>query len=278
MDKGIITIATKHSLYGRFAYNLAVSVRAVAPTIPISVIADEAGLSHLSELQRSVFHSIITPDAHDYNTGGKCTPLTLKYHLPKYSPYRFTIFMDADTIVTPMASLMQTFNSLAPYEFTIANRGQQDPHKGVSEWVGGKMLDVPYWYDISSEFIYFKLGDVSRSVFDSALDHYLNNSIPMKAFAGDKPDEPFLMLGMIANGVKPHKAPYKPSYWYAAEKYANAMDVKRGYLMFSLGGKVIPKQQQKIYDELCRNAAYKSGMMTMTVTHKMNQMSERKYI
>jgi hypothetical protein len=78
--------------------------------------------------------------------------------------------------------------------------------------------------------------------------------------------------------VKPHKAPFKPSYWYAAEKYANVMDVKRGYLMFSLGGKVIPKQQQKIYDELCRNAAYKSGMMTMTVTHKMNQMSERKYI
>lgn len=34
------------------------------------------------------------------------------------------------------------------------------------------------------------------------------------------------------------------------------MDVKRGYLMMSLGGKFIPRQQQLIYDEICRNVSY----------------------
>ena len=45
MKKGIVTIATRHPLYGRFAYNLAVSLRAVAPHIPITIIADPVGIS-----------------------------------------------------------------------------------------------------------------------------------------------------------------------------------------------------------------------------------------
>ena len=100
----------------------------------------------------------------------------------------------------------------------------------------------------------------------------------MKSFAGDKPDEPYLMMGMIEQGVKPHKSPYKPSYWYAAEKFANAMQVKKGYLMFSLGGKIIPPLQKKIYDELCKNATYKCGLNTFSVSHKMSQLKERTVI
>jgi len=276
--KGIITIATKHALYGRYAYNLAVSVKASAPGIPISIIADSIGISHLNASQLSIFDQIITPDHDDYHNGSKCTPLTLKYHLPKYSPYQFTIFMDADTILTPMGNVNQVFNNLQPHEFTIANRGVQKPDKGVSQWIDSSILSVPYWYDISSEFIYWKQGSKSTAIFESALKHYRENKIPMKTFAGDKPDEPYLMMGMIDNNVKPHKAPFKPSYWYAAEKFANAMEVKRGYLMFSLGGKLIPPQQKKIYDELCKNATYKCGLQTLTVSQKMNQLQERKVI
>jgi len=276
--KGIITIATKHSLYGRYAYNLAVSIKANAPDIPVSIIADEIGISHLSTMQRSVFDQIITPENDHYNSTGKCTPLKLKYYLHHYTPYLFTIFMDADTIVTPMHSLSQMFNSLQQHDFTIANRGEQKPEKGVSQWIDSSSLRVPYWYDLSSEFIYWKTGDKSKAIFESSLSHYTNTNLPIKSFAGDKPDEPFLMMGMITEGAKPHKSPFKPSYWYAAEKFANAMDVKRGFLMFSLGGKMIPKQQKLIYDELCKNASYKTGLQTLSVSHKMSQLQERKVI
>ena len=276
--KGILTIATKHALYGRYAYNLAVSVKANAPEIPISIIADSVGISHLNASQLSIFDNIITPDPDDYYKGDKCTPLTLKYHLHKYTPYIFTIFMDADTILTPMGNVGQVFISLQSYDFTIANRGEQKPDKGVSQWIDTTILSVPYWYDISSEFIYFKQGDVSKGIFESALKHYKEDKIPMKSFAGDKPDEPYLMMGMIEQGVKPHRSPYKPSYWYAAEKFANAMQVKKGYLMFSLGGKIIPPLQKKIYDELCKNATYKCGLNTFSVSHKMSQLKERTVI
>ncbi len=275
---GIITIATKHSLYGRYAYNLAVSVRATNPTIPISIIADEIGISHLNESQRAIFDKIIEPTLCDYSNGEKVTPLTLKYHLYKYSPYEHTIFMDADTILTPTANLSQVFDGLSEYDFTIANRGEQSPQDGVSQWVMGKYLDVPYWYDISSEFISFKKTAIAKNVFKSALKHYKSGALPTKAFAGDKPDEPFLMLGMIDNGVKPHKVPFKPSFWYAAEKHVGAVKIKTEYLMFSLGGKLIPRAQRLIYDDICKNASYRSGLATMSIHQKMNTMNERKVI
>jgi hypothetical protein len=279
MTKGIITIATKHPLYGVYAYNLAVSLRAMDAVMPISIIADQVGLSMLDDYQKTVFDRIITPDLCDYYDGEKCTPLTLKYHLHKYSPYECTIFADADTIFSPMANIHGVFSSLQGIPFTIASRGEQEPNKGVSEWVESGVIDAPYWYDISSEFIYFEKSDIACAVFDNALRHYKAGDLRTKVFAGDKPDEPFIMLGMIEAGVRPHQAVYKPSYWYASEKgFKNAMDVKRGYLMMSLGGKFIPRQQQLIYDEICRNVSYLTGRKTMKVSHKMNKIAERKVI
>jgi hypothetical protein len=276
--KGIVTIATKHALYGRYAYNLAVSLRAIAPQISISIIGDNVGLSHLTDTQKCLFDKIITPELNDYHKGDKCTPLTLKYHLHKYSPYDQTIFMDADTILSPMADVEALFTSLEGIEFTIANRGEQKPEKGVSQWIDSSNVEVPYWYDLSSEFIYFEKSKKANDVFLSALKHYKNDSIPVKSFAGDKPDEPYLMMGMITHGVKPHKTPFKPSYWLPAEKFKSLMDIKRSFTMFSLGGKLIPRAQMNYYNELCKNASYKSGLQTMSIHPKMNTMQERKVI
>lgn len=279
MKKGVITIATKHPLYGRYAYNLAVSVRAIAPEIPITVIADSIGLSHLDDMQLTVFDRIITPDAEDYNMHGKCVPLVLKYHLHKYSPYECTMFCDADTIFSPMANLHHAFSQLSGNLFTIANRGECDPAKGQSEWVNEGIIDCPYWYDLSSEFIYFEKSDIAKAVFDGALKHYKEGALQTKMFAGDKPDEPFLMLGMIEQGIKPHRSPFKPAWWYWQEKrHINAMDFKRQYLLLSMGGKMMTNNEKNIYNEILKNIAYTTGYRTMTVNHKWKELPERQHI
>jgi hypothetical protein len=279
MSIGVITIATKHAMYGRYAYNLAVSLRAISPTIPITIIADDVGLSHLDDYKRTVFDKIVTPELCDYHNGAKCTPLTLKYHLYKYSPYEHTIYVDADTIFTPMKKAEELFRSLKGIPFTIANRGEQDPSKGVSEWVELGVLDVPYWYDLSSEFIYFEKNVQAQSVFEHALRFYKEGDLQTKIFAGDKPDEPFLMMGMIHCGIRPHQAPYKSSYWQWAEKgYKNAMQIKQEYYLFSMGGKFIPRPMQNVYNELCKNVQYITGLQTFTVNHKKSVMPERAVI
>lgn len=279
LKEGIITIACKHALYGRYAYNMAVSVRAIAPEMPIAVITDSVGLSHLDDMQRTVFDEIIYADADDFNTGGKCTPLTLKFHLYKYSPFEFTIFVDADTIFSPMADLRSMFVQLASTKFTIANRGQCNPAKGQSEWVEQDVIDAPYWYDLSSEFIYFEKCSISERIFDGALKHYHAGELQTKMFAGDKPDEPFLMMGMIEQGQHPHQSPFKPAWWYWQEKkHISAMELKRKYLLLSMGGKMQTRNEKNIYNEICKNIQYITGYRTMTVGHKMGTIPERQHI
>lgn len=56
------------------------------------------------------------------------------------------------------------------------------------------------------------------------------------------------------------------------------MAIKKGWMAFSVGGKVIPQQQQQVYDELLKNASFRMNMPSMKIAQKMNQLSERKVI
>ena len=275
----VITIAVKHNLYGRFALNLAISLRAIAPDIEMTVITDDVGLSHLDDMQMTAFTNIVQAKPEHYIQDGRKYPLRLKYHVNEYATAKEALFVDADTIFSPMANLHQVFDELKGCGFTIANRGKCDPSQGVSEWVESGRVNSPYWYDVSSEFMYFEKCKLSDNVFKFAREAYDMNQIPVKMFAGDKPDEPFIMAGMVKAGVHPHQSPYLPSYWYHQEgKYRNVMDIKRNFILFSLGGKLIPTPQKRIYDEFCKNVAYMTGYRTMGVSHKERELPERKAI
>ena len=45
--RGVLTMALKHPLYGRYAYNLAMSIKSANFKTQVAVIADEAALAHL---------------------------------------------------------------------------------------------------------------------------------------------------------------------------------------------------------------------------------------
>ena len=60
--RGIVTMALKHPLYGRYAYNLALSAKSADVNIQVAVIADEAALAHLHPGQRMIFDYIIEPE------------------------------------------------------------------------------------------------------------------------------------------------------------------------------------------------------------------------
>lgn len=282
--RGIITIALKHSLYGRYAYNLALSIKANNPSIPVCVIADERGIAHLHEGQRLIFDQIIEPSKEQCYRDDKQLPLLCKFYLNELTPFDETLFVDADMIFSQMADMNSFWTDMTNVRWTMANRGINDPDKGISEWVNPEMLrqsygDVKQWFDLSSEWIYWKRCTLSDRIFVSARKHYDDGKLTTRSFAGDKPDEPFFNLALIEADHKPHALPYQPTYWQPAmKKPLTSIEIKRKYLAFSVGGKMIPRQQQLIYDEFAKNASYKMNMPTFKVTHKMNQLPERTII
>jgi hypothetical protein len=274
--RGIVTIAMKHPLYGKYAYNLALSIKSADMNQQVAVIADEEGLRHLHPGQRMIFDYIIPPAVEK--------PLVNKFHLINLSPFEETLFVDADMIFSPMAKFEEFWNSMKDIDWTMANRGKDDIVKGISEWTTKEDIaeaygEVEQWYDLSSEWIYFKKNDLSYSIFANAEMYYEDNKLKVRQFAGDRPDEPYFNLSLISVNHKPHQAPYQPTYWQPAMKgFPGVMGIKKGWMAFSVGGKSIPQQQMQVYDELAKNASFRMNMPSMKIAQKINQLSERKLI
>jgi hypothetical protein len=274
--RGILTIAMKHTLYGRYAYNLALSAKSADMNVQVAVIADEEALRHLHPGQRMIFDYIIEPKSEK--------PLVNKFHVCELSPFQETLFVDADMIFSPMADFNEFFRSMTTIDWTMANRGKDDIVKGISEWTTKEDIaeaygEVEQWYDLSSEWIYFKKNDLSYSIFANAEMYYEDNKLKVREFAGDRPDEPYFNLSLISVDHKPHQAPYQPTYWQPAMKgFPGVMGIKKGWMAFSVGGKSIPQQQMQVYDELAKNASFRMNMPSMKIAQKINQLSERKLI
>ena len=274
--RGIVTIAMKHPLYGRYAYNLALSAKSADMNVQVAVIADEEGLRHLHPGQRMIFDHIIEPAVEK--------PLVNKFHLINLSPFEETLFVDADMIFSPMANFEEYWNSMKDVQWTMANRGKDDLVKGISEWTTREDIaeaygEVEQWYDLSSEWIYFKKNDLSYTIFVNAEMYYDDNKLKVREFAGDRPDEPYFNLALNSIPHEPHQAPYQPTYWQPAMKgFPGAMAIKKGWMAFSVGGKLIPQQQMQVYDELAKNASFRMNMPSMKIAQKFNQLSERKVI
>jgi hypothetical protein len=274
--RGIVTIAMKHPLYGRYAYNLALSAKSADMNVQVAVIADEEALRHLHQGQRMIFDYIIPPAVEK--------PLVNKFHICELSPFDETLFVDADMIFSPMADFNEFWRSMTTVEWTMANRGKDDIVKGISEWTTKEDIaeaygEVEQWYDLSSEWIYFKKNDLSYSIFANAEMYYEDNKLKVREFAGDRPDEPYFNLSLISVNHKPHQAPYQPTYWQPAMKgFPGVMGIKKGWMAFSVGGKSIPQQQMQVYDELAKNASFRMNMPSMKIAQKINQLSERKLI
>ena len=278
--RGIVTMALKHPLYGKYAYNLALSIKSADMRQQVAVIADEEGLRHLHPGQRMIFDYIISPAVDK--------PLVNKFHLINLSPFDETLFVDADMIFSPLANFEEYWNSMKEVQWTMANRGKDDLVKGISEWTTKEDLQEAYgltpiltwqWYDLSSEWIYFKKNELSYAIFANAERYYDQNHLKVREFAGDRPDEPYFNLALNSIPHEPHQAPYQPTYWQPAMKgFPGVMGIKKGWMAFSVGGKIIPQQQQVVYDELAKNASFRMNMPSMKIAQKMNQLSERKVI
>lgn len=274
--RGIVTMALKNKLYGKYAYNLALSIKSADMKQQVAVIADEEGLRSLHPGQRMIFDYIIEPAVSQ--------PLVNKFHLHELSPFEETLFVDADMIFSPLADFNEFWRSMTNIDWTMANRGSDDLIKGISEWTTKEDINEAYggvnqWYDLSSEWVYFKKNDLTYTIFANAEMYYAENKLKVREFASDRPDEPYFNLALISVGHKPHQAPYQPTYWQPAMKgFPGAMAIKKGWMAFSVGGKFIPQQQQQVYDELLKNASFRMNMPSMKIAQKMNQLSERKVI
>lgn len=291
MDKGILLLAINHPYYGRMAENLAISILATGTKIPIAIAGDQKGLSHIQH--HHIFKKVINVPVDYYYENGMNQPIKAKTHLYDLTPFKNTLFLDAD-MVWLRKDPLEIFNELSDVDFTIKNTGNVDLdgafRADYSHWTNDlhalkkeHKLTGKY-YALSSEVIYFKRNKGVKKIFDTAKKLYSSlkpgSYLP---FGGGIPDELLFSISMIKNNAAPHIDGWIPSYWEDAEKRnAPIKDILANYFAYSIGGKThatfVVNNYNNLVNAAYRNKGYTHPFILSKATEKYQWLPERTHI
>jgi len=277
LNRGIILVATGAAFYGRMAYNLAVTIKATED-IPVTVLHNGLALSHLSEKQKEIFNTII--EVSDKSFGAKLC-------LADYSPYDYTLYLDADMLWLPNKKPSELFDELKDVSFTSITEGYYDYDSGID--YSNKMYH--FWcdpleakekhnltgkfYQWRSEVIYF--NKEAKPFFDLAKEYYKNPGVNVKQFAGQVPDELAINIAACKMGIEPHEYRWMPGYWHRLHGEGMGLPwiINKFYLL-SVGGNFATAVMKTCYNNVCKAAHNKLGLQYLfTLQSKKAVMPDR---
>lgn len=260
LEKGILIFAIGHPYYGRYAFNLAVTIKAVED-IPIAVVQDSTGLSHLDDYQKAVFDKTILADIKP-GCGAKL-------HAYDLSPFEKTLLLDADMLWLPVHKPSELFDQLKGVEFTGITEGSTDnPSSHYFYWA--QIEEIREKYNITgtvhqwrTEVMYFERSEKLKAMFEDAkgihADHGLKS---VKPFAEGIPDELSINIAAAKHELSPHKPNWQPSYW--PQLYQNRVPefgtLYREYYLLSAGGNMNTENVKRLYNTLVKAQAPKVGL------------------
>jgi hypothetical protein len=266
LTTGILIVAVKHAYYGRLAYNLALTIRAVDSTFNIAVLCDSAAMAHLSESQKEVFTQLIDIGP-DIPKG--CGTKLWAYD---YSPFDETLVLDADMVWLPRRMPDEVFNEMQGVEFTSITEGfydseaNHDTNPKYFYWAQPQEIQNVYnverVYQWRTEVMYFKKGVQAHAMFDYAKVVFAKPRLKtLLAYATGVADELAINVSCAVHGMTPHRYKWKASYWnrlhgYRLPEYAT---LYADYYLASFGSNENQGEQKKFYNTIVKAACYKLG-------------------
>jgi len=201
-NKGILLLALGSPQYGRMAEALAQSIR-FHSDVPIALAHADGGLPS----NTAIFDELIEIPKEYYETWHK-EYFRPKIWLDKLTPFKQTLFLDADVIWLPYkeANIERLFDQLKDVDFAMPYRSKSGLDKDGSDWCDLREIKKKYkfknqtYYNVSSELIWFKKGDIIRS----ARRHYDTLKVQLKHYVGNSiPDELPYSIALMQKDVKP---------------------------------------------------------------------------
>lgn len=280
-ERGVIILALGHPNYGEMAFNLCASIKASNRDMPVHLVHHGNSLNHLNEAQKSLFDSMAVCPDEAIVKNGKLAYFKAKTHLYELSPFRETLYLDADTIWLYQKSIISFISELSDVtDFTMQNRGVM---KGKYMWANPEDIYAKYpgkqLIELNSELIYFKKTEDVKIFFEKAKELFMNPGIAASLFAGDIADELPFAMAMMELDYYPHQSPYVPVFWFLADgrqgtsiQYA----LTHGYYAYSVGGHRTTEDVSNRYNSLARAAVSIVGITpAFRVKPKRRYLQER---
>ena len=288
-ESGITLIALENPYYCHMAANLAASIKSKSPDAHITLVKNQSSYSMMRDDVKHLFDNIIDCPEEYYNSIHGKDPFLAKLYLDKLTPYKKTLFFDADMIWMNRHSIDNLFSDLSGVEFTMSNRGVKDSDnirdELKSKWVSIKDVTEVYGlrnvYDLASEVIYFEESFKATKIFETARTVYADNRINVNNFGQGKPDEVYFMISLGLNEVILHEQGWAPAYW--SPNYfprIHSRDYIQNFYLLSVGGAVYATPIKKIYDTHANSCFQRMGIRIVAyqLIHKRNIMKSRQTI
>lgn len=258
MDKGILLIAAGHYNYGKMAATLAATLKATDKNIPVHLAYTDNAIKYLTEDEKTLFDSmsIIPPEYYIFN--GQTKYIRCKMFMYQLSPFKSTIFLDVD-MVWLSRPVSELFNQLQDIDLTFSNHGSENK---TSIWADVSKVKKAYnveserFYNLHSEFVYFRKSMQVNKFFKVAQKVYDKLKVPATVFAGAVPDElPFCIACMLLK-LYPHADNFHPVLWHNTKSvYLMPHQIAKQYYAISMGGNQNPSFFKTNYN-LVASAAY----------------------
>lgn len=277
LTKGFIIVACGAPFYGRMAYNLAVTIKA-AEDIPVTVLHNGGGLSHLTGVQLGIFDTIIEIETQSFGA---------KLSLLDHTPYDRTIYLDADTAWMPGKKPSDLFAELDGVSFTSITEGYYDLDEMKDYgnpmyhfWCNPGEAKLNYelsgkFYQWRSEIMYFTKE--AKPLFDLAKFIYDDPQVTVKQFAGKTPDELAINIAACKLGIEPHVYKWKPVFWHRLHGEGKILQqIMPDYYILSAGGNFATPVMKTCYNNICKSAHRKLGLQYIfTLESKKSIMADR---
>lgn len=271
-ETGILLLALGHPYYGRMAYNLAMSIKAVDPTVDITLVYTEGAIAHINQRNMFVFNNkMLYPDTEQ--------PFGAKLNIYELSPYERTLYIDVDTLWVNKKSPSDLFEKLKGIQFTGITEGfhdysdpsKSDHSKNYFFWADLEEVYKKYLsngesaecklYQWRSEFIYFEKNEVNKSMFETMRQVYndAHNLKTAKMFAGHIPDELAINITACVYKINPHVYKWKPTHWDRLNGgvMPPIEELQSNYYVISCGSNANGGALKRVYDRVCAASAYK---------------------
>lgn len=184
---GVIILCLRKPAYALGAFNLALSIKHFNPSINVTLVSDGEHKKHYRPEHYEPFDTIKEINLCDYiDSNGLFQPALAKLNVHKYSEYKQTLYIDADSLV---------LKDLSPlFELLKGNAFKSNVIEGYTQWTDEEtyksFFGVGVSQTINSSWYYFE----NKKVFEQANKFYSKgfdiNKIKPR-WGGTFPDELF---------------------------------------------------------------------------------------
>lgn len=274
MTKGVFLAAFGRKGYLYAAFNMAVSIRALNPSIPIAFAYDPTLIDWIPNHKLAIFDKLIPIPTEQFKDYVRIDPAKFKTAIYDYLPYEENLILDVDgCAIQDVQPLIDQLSRKEGFFFTdhIGKGGKYDQIE-YSIWATNEVLwkhfnlkEDARVYAVQTSFSYVKKCPEAKVFFDRLKNNYEKgiDKTSIRLWGGTIPDELFYSGTLAQLNIDP-SVPMKPVFFGNYFYSGTYQDMAKEFFILSLYGNGIGRTETKLryieyYDRIMREYCKKLG-------------------